>query len=172
MLEDDLRALMSSAPSPGFEARVRLRIAERAETPHGLAFWVWPLGATCGALALIAVVYLGIPDRGEVTTTLPRVLDAHAAVTYVPFAAAARPERVDTPIAAPPGGVSYGRDVIVNRAETLALQRLFTSPPLVVAQDSPPNTGALPAVPDAIEIPELSIAPLAIEEVKGEPHDR
>ena len=172
MLEDELRALVSQSPAPEFEARVRMRIAAQPAHHAWLAPWRLTFaGVAAAAFALIA--YLSFQPPASVAPAAPKTLDSRAAVTYSPLPDAVRPLPVMVPHVDLRHPVSFGRDVIVNRAETLALQRLFASPPLVVTREAVPGGAQTAAgVPEPIEIPELTIAPLAIEEVKGEPHDR
>ena len=172
MLEDELRALVSQSPAPEFEARVRMRIA--AQPAHHA--WLASLRLTFAGVAAAAVVLVAywslLPPAG-VAPAAPETLDSHAAVTYSPLPDAVHPLPVIVPHVDLRYPVSFGRDVIVNRAEMLALQRLFASPPLFVTQEgSPAGARTAGGVPEPIEIPELTIAPLAIEEIKGEPHDR
>lgn len=170
MLEDDLRALVSQSPSPEFEARVRMRIAAQP-APHGWAT-SWRLAfAAAAAAAVVALVYSAVRTPMDVTPAAASLLDARAALTYVPHADAVRPAAIVGPPRESRRAIIEERTVILNRAERLALQRLFASPSVFVTLNAEPvQTEA--GLPAPIEIPELSIAPLAIEEVKGEPHDR
>ena len=159
MLDNELRALVSVEPSPGFEARVRKRIAE---APPRAAWWRWPVvsfAAVAAALMLAAVVRFG-GQSPRVDPQLAPLQSQHWDATALPAGIDMQPPGVR--LASEPRQFrAVVLEVQINPVEADALQRLLAEPPrtaTVVVAGSPVT--AEPVDDPGIVIPALSIAPL------------
>jgi hypothetical protein len=150
MLDDELRALVSIDPPPGFQARVRAAIATQ---PAPSRWWqargLWLMPAAAAAVAGLAIAtWLKAPVERP---REPQVLQARAMVDAAPLPGRIghRPPGVTTskPAASPPA-------IQFDAAEGRALRALFSSAPAIsIVTFVPPENSP-------IVIPEISIAPL------------
>jgi hypothetical protein len=169
MLEDELRALVSVDPSPDFQARVKTRI-HAAETS---GWWVglgspW-LGLRFAAVGVTVTLAAGLTTY-SVLMRDGASHDASGEAVSASAAIAGVPVPLSTPVVARgsvqgatrPPVVPQARSqtrVYLDRAETLALQRLFAQAGALPPLEFSAPTGEL------IVIPEITIAPIVIDTI-------
>jgi hypothetical protein len=170
MLDQELRALVSVEPSPEFEARVRTTIAQQ---PARTTWFRWWQPAALAAVSLLILSIGLLTERQSVTPNDPATTTAalDRLLPDVPLPSSSLTAHASTlrdtvhPVRIPTSRVSELRhavpprlDVQIDRAEAEALQRLFNAPPWIAVDVASGPTSA----GDALQIPGLSIAPVAI----------
>ena len=159
MVDDELRALVSVNPPSGFQTRVISRIA----TAPTRKWWIrWPAHTVAlSAAVALALLVARWPVPG---TNAPSPLASNAHRLLTPPAASIRAQPIHTArphYAVAPNTVDVvepkdGAVVAFDRAETLALQRLFASNVAAAVTDSAP-------APDGpIAFAEIVIPPLPV----------
>jgi hypothetical protein len=177
-LDRDLQALLDTAPSPGFVARVRTRIADQPARQRSW-FGVWMLGGSAAAIAAIAIVAVnvgrvGTAHRPSATLDARRLPDLR-----VPLVASglnrqfdiagvppeSQPERVNPRRAGIPAK-PVEPEILVDPREAAAIRAVIFGTRdgridlAAVASASTPSVMELPPVTD-IEIPAITIDPIA-----------
>ena len=176
MVDDELRTLLSIEPSPALASKVRARVQRDQEA----ARWHGPRPIGIGVAATLAVVagIVLLPVALHQTEAPPagNVVASETANELAPLRVAVAPVGPDGPIAVVPvgqvgrgGPAAPGADrvtsvmrssfgtVQIDRAEALALQRLFASAVDGVIIDAPqPSQGDL-------VIPQIAIEPLTLD---------
>jgi hypothetical protein len=181
-LLSELRTSLDVAPSPGFAAGVRGRIAE-APASRRMAFW-WPVVAVASTGAIVAAIV--VMTRGSSVPAVPRSAPAAAVAPAVepgPVASSAQPSTAVMPVAppapriasrslaratAPASASSSSLDVITNQGEVLqALWRAARAGDRAFKEVEPvlaTATTAGPVTPptEAIVVPPVAIDPIVV----------
>lgn len=168
MLDQELRALVSVEPSPDFEARVRTTIAGQAAPRSWLRLWS-PMSAAAGSVVIAIVLghwadsntFVQDEARSHASNATDRLLPSSGGVadpSPLRLPVAAGTERT-APLPVVVRTTAAHSMVQIDRAEAEALQRLFAAPPAI----SISVAAAARSASDALEIPELKIAPLTID---------
>ena len=163
MIDDELRALVSVEPAADFQARVRTRIAAE---PSRAAAWNMPLAMLAAAATIAAVVgpYWLTSVPGQLPSAVlqsPPITLAPAPVQMLAPAPHTAPPVVRRTTRAMPRTVLTATAppaVQIDRAESAALQRLFSAPlPAAVVDLPQPRDGF-------IDIPQIALEPLVVDE--------
>jgi hypothetical protein len=170
MIDDELRVLLSVEPSPGFEAGIRNRVSVGGPAVR------WRLGhpaIMALAAALVVAVGIGLVSRSARQPDAPR---AESPLVQRTAASPAAPPPVvaESTAIVPPRDAAQSRrrttavvatvadtrvpHVQIDRAESLALQRLFASPVNGTVVDVAPSPAS-----ELLFIPPIAIEPLTLE---------
>ena len=164
-IDEELQSALDVAPSPAFVARVRTRIASEPAPRRWTAWWFVPAAALAVAAVALAFVVprparvaserpllasrsllsTGAPPIRTAARTLPTA-EVHAALSLLTAEASSAVRDRDR----------RRSNVLVDRAESQALQRLVFGPPLNI------GTPYVGTTLGAIEIAPISIEPLPI----------
>jgi hypothetical protein len=158
MLDHELRALVSVEPAADFQARIRTRVgSEPARRPwFGAVVVKAALAPAAIAVAAFAVLYWFAGPRSSSPPPAALLSSGHPGFALVP---ARPPIVVQPPLSAsgadrraPRSSMQAVVRVQLDRAETRALQRLFSLPiPVAIVDQAKP-----------VEVPELTIPSLLI----------
>ena len=185
-LDRELRRALAVDPSPGFEARVRMRVLD--EPVRSWTFnpsWSFAAGVIAFVGVIAIVIQLGNRRANSIATT-PLVARTLAPVTGAlpdrsSYLASAFRRTVTDPLPPAPESRAEAKhyvrsgfepDILLDPRETLALRRLiegvrtgrFDLTPVLHA--STPTAMDWPPV-EAIQIPEITIEPLAPSGAEG-----
>jgi hypothetical protein len=159
MLDDELRTLISVEPSAEFQARVRSRVSREPIRRGWLTLPLRPLAVAATMAAAAVVIYAAVMARGNPPSSAVLPSERHTAW----FVTTSRPVAPELPAIVreaemrPPRAASVSL-VQIDRAESHALRRLFSSPVPILMVDAPK-----PADDPDLTIPSISIAPLVAE---------
>jgi hypothetical protein len=156
MLDDELRALLSTEPSADFTARVRAAVRnDTARTSWAVQGWL-----ALAAAAVFAFWISGVTERSNVANApaIAATVVGGPAVALRGAVHDVRPIELPTPTRpSSPRPASIVRpEIQLDPVELRTLQTLFANPPAVPVE-LPDTTN------DAIVIPAITVAPLHFE---------